>query len=597
MGPIDESSEYKSPRDSEGHGTHTSSTAAGDFAANVSLFGYAAGDAHGMAMNARLAMYKVCWEPGCYDSDILAAFDSAVADGVDIISLSVGGSIVQLYEDSIALGSYGAMESGVLVSCSAGNSGPYGGSVRNVAPWVLTVAASTIDRTFPAPVILGDGSSYEGVSLFGGLSYWEEGQQIPLVFAGDVALNGSAYVSLCEADTLDPELVQGKLVLCDRGGNARVAKGRVVSTAGGLGIILANTIDSGAELIADCHLVPATLVSFKDSVAIKEYIGSAGSNATASISFSGTKLGVTPPPVKAAFSSRGLNPLPPEILKPDVTAPGVNILAAYTGVVGPTGLSMDDRIVDFSVMSGTSMSCPHVSGLAALLKAAHPTWSPAAIKSALMTTSSFLYNTGNSLSDAFNGETADPFAYGSGHTDPAAALDPGLVYDLSTQDYVNFLCSLGYRGLHMDVFTKGNYNCTDTSFKARDLNYPSFALVFEDEDDESVSVSRTVSNVGNTNATYTVQVIAPAGVRVIVEPEVLEFDADNGILNYTVTFQASLVNSSFQAEALPAVSKPAYTFGSITWMDGVHVVRSPIAVTIAQQDWTSALRPIAVSAS
>ncbi|KAI5055291.1 hypothetical protein GOP47_0030436, partial [Adiantum capillus-veneris] len=156
--------------------------------------------------------------------------------------------------------------------------------------------------------------SFEGASLFRG-SLWQEGQQIPLVFAGDAALNGSTYASLCESGSLDPELVQGKLVLCDRGGNARVAKGGVVSAAGGLGMILANTIDSGSELIADCHLVPAALVSFKDGVAIKEYILSAGSNATATIIFNGTKLGVTPAPVMAAFSSRGPNPLPPEILK------------------------------------------------------------------------------------------------------------------------------------------------------------------------------------------------------------------------------------------------------------------------------------------
>lgn len=461
--------------------------------------------------------------------------------------------------------------------------------MRNVAPWVLTVAASTIDRSFPAPVILGDGSSYEGVSLFGGMSYWEEGQQIPLVYAGDAALDGSKYAHLCVTGTLDPQLVKGKLVLCDRGSNARVAKGRVVSAAGGLGMILANTMDSGSELIADCHLVPATLVSFEDGKTIQEYIHSAGSNATATIIFNGTKLGVTPAPVMAAFSSRGPNPLPPEILKPDVTAPGVNILAAYTGFVGPTGLTLDDRLVDYSVMSGTSMSCPHVSGLAALLKAAHPTWSPAAVKSALMTTSSFLDNTGNPLSDAYDGAVANPFAYGAGHVDPVAALDPGLVYDLSIQDYVDFLCSLGYRGEHLVVFTKGNYDCTNTSFRARDLNYPSFALVFKDGDDECVSVSRTVSNVGDVNATYTAQVVAPFGVSVVVEPEVLEFDADNAVRSFTITFQDLSANRFPRlAGMLPTSSIPEYTFGSLTWTDGVHVVRSPIAITIKGGNSTSA---------
>ncbi|KAH7387138.1 hypothetical protein KP509_16G007400 [Ceratopteris richardii] len=588
-GPMDESAESKSPRDTEGHGTHTSSTAVGDFVANVSLFGYASGDARGMAMDARLAVYKVCWEPGCYDSDILAAFDSAVADGVDIISLSVGGDIVPLYKDSIALGSYGAMEQGVLVSCSAGNSGPSAGSVRNVAPWVLTVAASSIDRTFPAPIVLGDGSSYEGISLYGGMSFWEEGEQLPLVYAGDAALNGSESAYLCETDTLDPGLVQGKLVLCERGSNARVAKGYVVKAAGGMGMILANTFESGAELIADSHLIPAALVSFEDGVAIKKYISSYTSNATASMEFKGTKLGVTPAPTMAAFSSRGPNLLPPEILKPDITAPGLNILAAYTGKVGPTGLDGDDRLVDFSIMSGTSMSCPHVSGLAALLKAVYPGWSPAAIKSALMTTSSILDNTGESIKDLFDGEAADPFAYGAGHVNPTAALDPGLVYDLSVQDYVNFLCSLGYKDAYLQIFTKGKYECTNELFRARDLNYPSFALVFN-KDEENVTVTRSVTNVGDANATYTVQVVAPAGMNITVEPEVLEFNEENSILNYKVKFQISL---DAQLQSLAGIIRTASTehaFGSLTWTDGVHKVRSPIAITYIQQNSYAATR-------
>lgn len=585
-GPIDESSEYKSPRDSEGHGSHTSSTAAGDFVANVSLFGYAPGDARGMAPNARLAVYKVCWEPGCYDSDILAGFDSAVADGVDIISLSVGGSVVPFYEDSIALGAFGAIEKGVLVSCSAGNSGPYAGSVTNVPPWVLTVAASTVDRSFPAPAVLGDGSSYGGVSLYGGMQYWDEGQQLPLVYGGDVGLNGSSLAYLCIAGSLDSELVQGKIVLCERGSNARVSKGLEVSNAGGAGMILANTAESGAELIADCHLLPAALVGFQEGIAIKAYIASVGSNATATIVFNGTEFGVEPAPVMAAFSSRGPNPLPAQILKPDLTAPGVNILAAYTGSTGPTGLDSDDRIVDFSIMSGTSMSCPHVSGLAALLKAAHPTWSPAAIKSALMTTASPLDNTGNPLTDGINCELASPFAYGSGHVDPPSAVDPGLVYDLGVQDYVNFLCSLGYRGEFLEVFTKGEYNCPDTEFRLGDLNYPSFALVFGEEDGESVSFTRTVTNVGNTNATYTLQVIPPQGVTITVEPEVLEFDVDHNTRNYTVTFQAASANMSSHTTIISHLSslKQQHSFGSLTWMDDAHVVRSPIAVTFELQD-------------
>lgn len=576
-GPIDETSEYKSARDSEGHGTHTSSTAAGAFVANASLFGYAPGDARGMASSARIAMYKVCWEPGCYDSDIIAGFDAAVADGVDVISLSVGGSVVPFFEDSIAISSFAAMEKGIFVSCSAGNSGPYAGSVTNVAPWVVTVAASSVDRTFPAPIFLGDGSSYNGLSVYPGEG-WSDGEQLPLIYAGDAALNGSSKAYLCISGTLDPGLVNGKIVLCERGSNARVSKGSVVAKAGGAAMILANSADSGTELIADCHLLPASVVGFKEGIAIKAYIAAQGSNATASIIFNGTELGVRPAPVIAAFSSRGPNPLPAQILKPDITAPGVNILAAYTGATGPTGLDSDDRIVDFSIMSGTSMSCPHVSGLAALLKGAHPDWSPSAIKSALMTTALNTDNTGTPLIDGVDAELAEPFSYGAGHVNPQAALDAGLVYDLGVQDYVDFLCSLGYKGDDLEVFTKGVYNCSRTDFSLGDLNYPSFSLVFEGGSEQSFTFTRILTNVGDANATYTVDVSAPQGVDVTVVPERLEFGKINEKLSYSVTFQTTAIAfSSISPE------QQQHAFGSLTWTDGIHVVTSPIAVIFSSK--------------
>lgn len=159
-------SDFPSPRDSEGHGTHTASTAAGDSVAGASLYGLGSGTARGATPSARLAVYKICWFDGCSDADILAAFDDAIADGVDIISLSVGGFFPSDYfDDPIAIGAYHAMKNGVLTSNSAGNSGPGPESIVNFSPWSLSVAANVIDRKFLAKVQLGNRKTYE-VSRF-----------------------------------------------------------------------------------------------------------------------------------------------------------------------------------------------------------------------------------------------------------------------------------------------------------------------------------------------------------------------------------------------------------------------------------------------
>ena len=146
-----------SPIDDEGHGTHTSSTVAGVFVKDASLYGLGTGTARGGVPSARIAMYKVCWTNGCSDSDLLAAFDEAIADGVDLISISIGGHSRSFFEDPIAIGSFHAMEKGILTSCSAGNDGPDTSTVENVAPWIMTVAASGIDRQYRTVATLGSG--------------------------------------------------------------------------------------------------------------------------------------------------------------------------------------------------------------------------------------------------------------------------------------------------------------------------------------------------------------------------------------------------------------------------------------------------------
>lgn len=568
--PIDETAESKSPRDTEGHGTHTSSTAAGSVVHNASFYEYARGEARGMAIKARIAAYKICWKEGCFDSDILAAMDQAVSDGVHVISLSVGanGYAPQYYHDSIAIGAFGATEHGIVVSCSAGNSGPGPYTAVNIAPWILTVGASTIDREFPADVILGDGRILGGVSLYSGEPLGDT--KLPLVYSEDC---GSKF---CYPGKLDPSKVKGKIVLCDRGGNARVEKGSAVKLAGGAGMILENLADSGEELIADSHLIPATMVGEKAGDKIRSYVRS-DPEPTATIIFRGTVVGDSPSaPRVASFSSRGPNHLTAEILKPDVIAPGVNILAGWTGSTGPTDLAIDPRRVEFNIISGTSMSCPHVSGLAALLRKAHPTWSPAAIKSALMTTAYNLDDTGKNITDLATGEESTPFVHGSGHVDPNRALDPGLVYDIGINDYVSFLCSVGYDSRRISLFVRDGsaVDCSSTSLGSPgNLNYPSFSVVFSSENGGSVKYKRVVKNVGSkVDALYEVKVNAPASVEVSVSPDKLAFSKENDTLSYEVTF------TSAAGLEMDGVNSIKSAFGSIEWSDGVHLVRSPVAV-------------------
>lgn len=564
LGPIDETTESRSPRDDDGHGTHTSSTAAGSVVPDASLFGYASGTARGMATRARVAVYKVCWKGGCFSSDILAAIDKAISDNVNVLSLSLGGGMSDYFRDSVAIGAFSAMEKGILVSCSAGNAGPSAYSLSNVAPWITTVGAGTLDRDFPASVSLGNGLNYSGVSLYRGNALPES--PLPLIYAGNAtnATNGN----LCMTGTLSPELVAGKIVLCDRGMNARVQKGAVVKAAGGLGMVLSNTAANGEELVADTHLLPATAVGEREGNAIKKYLFSEA-KPTVKIVFQGTKVGVEPSPVVAAFSSRGPNSITPQILKPDLIAPGVNILAGWSKAVGPTGLAVDERRVDFNIISGTSMSCPHVSGLAALIKSAHPEWSPAAVRSALMTTAYTAYKNGNKLQDSATGKASTPFDHGSGHVDPVAALNPGLVYDLTADDYLGFLCALNYTATQITSLARRKFQCdAGKKYSVSDLNYPSFAVVFDTMGGANVvKHTRILTNVGPAG-TYKASVTSDSkNVKITVEPEELSFKA-NEKKSFTVTFTSS-----------GSTPQKLNGFGRLEWSNGKNVVGSPISIS------------------
>ena len=520
--------DYKSARDHDSHGSHTSSTAAGNN--GVPATGAAApfGKISGMAPRARIAAYKVCWNGdagGCASSDSVAAIDQAVADGVDVINFSISGSRTS-FLDPVEVAFLFAARAGVFVSASAGNEGPGASTVAHPGPWLTSVAASTHSRASEAILTLGNGASYVGASSNRTVT---NGSVILSSSAGAAGASASA-VALCFLGALDPAKVNGKIVVCDRGVNARIEKSQEVQRAGGKGMILVNT--SANSLNADIHYVPTIHVDHVAGAAVKSYVTSAGASATATIG--AVSAAPSAAPKMAAFSSRG--PIlagSGDLLKPDVSAPGVDVLAA----VSP------DSGREFDLLSGTSMSSPHVAGLGALLTQAHPDWSPAAIKSALMTTGY----------DTLDG---DPFAHGAGHVRPNLANDPGLVYDNGFNDWRNFLKGQGLCNLCFGTTPA-------TAIKATDLNLASIAI---GKLAGKQTTTRTVTNVSAAASTYAASVSGLSGVNVNVSPASFSI-APGATQVLTISFES---NSSATFDE--------YTFGNLTLSDGVHSVRSPLVV-------------------
>ncbi|KAL6883446.1 hypothetical protein ACP4OV_010860 [Aristida adscensionis] len=544
-----------SPLDTFGHGTHTSSTAAGAVVPGAQQLGQGRGTASGIAPRAHVAMYKVCGDD-CSDADILAGIDAAVGDGCDVISMSLGGPSVPYWQDSMAIGTFGAVEKGVFVSISAANGGPAPSTLSNEAPWMLTVAASTMDRVISAQVRLGNGLTFDGESVFQpnistAVSY-------PLVYAGASTTPDAQF---CGNGTLDGVDVNGKIVLCDRGYDPTgVAKARVVKAAGGVGMIMANDAVTGYSTIAAELVLPGSHVSFVAGAAIKEYINSTA-NPVAQIVFKGTVLGTSPAPAITSFSSRGPSVQNPGILKPDITGPGVNVLAAWPAAPSAPG-------PNFIFESGTSMSAPHLSGVAALIKSRHPDWSPAAIKSAIMTTADPTDRSGGPMVDEQH-EPANLFATGAGHVNPGKAVDPGLVYDISAADYVGFLCGL-YTSQQVTMIARRPVDCSATkTIPERMLNYPSISVTLASNSAAPVVVSRTVRNVGGSPAAvYDVNVNVPGDVQVEVRPRTLRFTAANEEQSFTVSVSRG-----------PSTPAGKVVEGSLRWVSDKHTVRSPVSIT------------------
>jgi subtilisin family serine protease len=539
----DWSSEYTSPRDYDGHGSHTASTAAGDYNVPATINGEKVGNVSGMAPAARIAVYKALWEQEDGDgsggtADLVHAIDDAVTDGVDVINYSISGSSKYVV-DPVGVAFFNAAAAGVFIATSAGNSGPEESTVAHDTPWTTTVAASSHDRGSAKSVTLGNGKTFTGVGHGAALP------ATPLVDSVGSGVAGAdpSKVELCYPGTLDPVKVKGKIVLCKRGVNPRTDKSLAVQQAGGVGMVLYNATLS--SLNADYHVVPTVHVGQTEGAAIRAYLASAPSP-TASMSEVST---ATPrAPEVAAFSSAGPAIVGDgNLVKPDVTAPGVDIVAA----VSPSGHHGNL----FDGESGTSMSSPHVAGVAALLRSAHPTWTPSEVKSALMTTAGQTDNSDRPIQR--NGTSATPFDMGSGHIQPSDAFDPGLVYDSGPEDWIKYGCGINQIQLISD------WCDTIGSLDPSDLNYPSIAV---GELPGTKTITRTVKNVSSKASVYVASVKAPAGFKVKVTPATISVAA-----GASVTFTVSLVRSS--------ATYGKWAFGALTWTDlRGHAVRSPIAV-------------------
>ncbi|CAH2042135.1 unnamed protein product [Thlaspi arvense] len=268
-------------------------------------------------------------------------------------------------------------------------------------------------------------------------------------------------------------------------------------------------------------------------------------------------------PIVAGTSSSGPNPISPSILKPDITAPEVDILAAYSLLAPVSVFIGDTRRAPFNIISRTSMACPHVSGVAACVKSIHPDWSPAAIQSAIITSAHPMSSQAN-----LDGE----FAYGAGFLNPLGAAHPGLVYDASEIDYVKFLCAEGYSVKQLRQITKDQSGCSKSSRKnGSDLNYPSFTISSLRQKAFIHVFESTVTNVGSPCSTYkaTIQTPKSAQLKILVEPETLKFKS----IREKLTFQLLVVGIVGQNDE-------ALLSASLVWDDGMHRVRSPIVIHV-----------------
>ncbi|CAN8299372.1 unnamed protein product [Cochlearia groenlandica] len=521
-----------------------SNQSGGSFVSNVSDSGLGMGTVRGGAPSARIAVYKVCWESEdgqCAFGDILKAMDDAINDGVDVMSISIGRSIPILTEteekNTFSYGAFHAISKGIPVLCAAGNDGPGDYTVTNIAPWIITVAATTLDRWFPTPLTLGNNvtllarTQFKGEDIQAELMFVESVNEITSTARGKVVL---AFAT--ESNRLDLDLAR---------------------KWHGFGLQAVIIAFKREDVLSVGQLSPANIyIDYEKGAIIMKYIVST-SSPTIKISYAITLTGAVVATKVAEFSGRGPNSISPYVLKPDIAAPGVSILAASS----PFKPGAEQG---FIMESGTSMSTPVVAGLVALLRAVHPDWSPAAIRSALVTTASTTDPYGEPIfADGSSKKLADPFDFGGGLVNPSKAADPGLVYDATPEDYLNFMCASGYDDASIGKIGNRTIKCPTPRPSVLDLNLPSITIPYLQE---VVTLTRTVTNVGPVDSVYKLSVVPPYGININVTPNALVFNSSVKQISFSVT-----VTTTHKANS-------AYYFGSLTWNGFFHGVTIPISV-------------------
>lgn len=531
---VDET-DYLSPRGADGHGTHTGSTAVGNAGVAASIGGHGLGTISGVAPAAKIAVYKALWQGPTEDttggatSDIIQAINAAVTDGVDVINYSVGTSGESEIIDPVQLAFYSAAAAGIFVSASAGNSGPDASTLDNTAPWVTTVGATTIGPR-AATVKLGNGKSYAGISttVYGNVG------SAKLATGASVKRSAASTVdaAVCAPDTLDAAKTKARIVVCDRGVVDRVAKSAEVKRAGGVGMVLVNLSDNSQD--GDTHSVPTVHLNPPASQAVKTYAASSGATATL-VTGNQTTTRIAYPQV-AGFSSRGPSLANGgDLLKPDLAAPGVAILAAFSPVAGAGA---------FAFESGTSMAAPQVAGLAALYLSRFPTMAPMSIKSALMTTAATTVT-------ADGRAEKDLYAQGAGHVRPDRMFNPGVVFESGVTDWKAYLEGQGLIDDDIEAVDPSN------------LNSPSIAV---GDLVGSQTVTRRVTAVKP--GTYRIAAKVP-GFATSVTPSFLRFRSVGETRTVTVRFTRTTAPYGQAA------------FGSLSLVGPGVTARIPIALTPA----------------
>ncbi|KAJ8548991.1 hypothetical protein K7X08_032354 [Anisodus acutangulus] len=585
--------DYASPFDGDGHGTHTASIAAGNHGIPVIVAGHNFGIASGMAPHSHIAVYKALYKSfGGFAADVVAAIDQAAQDGVDIINLSITPNRrppgLATFFNPIDMALLSAVKAGIFVVQAAGNTGPSPKSVASFSPWIFSVGASTHDRVYSNSIVLGNNITLSGVGLAPGTGH------VYTMVSAIHALNDTAakdmYVSECQdASKFNQTLIQGNLLICSY--SIRFVLG--LSTIKQASETAMNLSAAGVVFTMDPFVIsfqlnpvpmrlPGIIIpSQDDSKILLQYYNSSlekDETRTKIVKFGavacilgGIKANFSlSAPKVMYYSARGPDPEDSsadnaDILKPNLIAPGNSIWAAWS-FRGAESIEFQGE--NFAMMSGTSMAAPHIAGLAALIKQKFPTFSPAAIGSALSTTASLHSKYGGPIlaqrayaNPDLNQSPATPFDMGSGFVNATAALDPGLIFDTSYNDYMAFLC--GINGSAPVLLNYTGESCGVSTMNGTDLNMPSITI---SKLNQSRKLQRTLTNIAG-NETYNVGWSAPNGVSVKVNPK--RFFVASG--------QQQVLNVFFNA----TMNSTTPSFGRIGLVSNQgHVVNIPLSVIV-----------------